>query len=133
MAVGENPRKVRNIVEAQEGLFQRLYRPILKAYHKNISYVGPEGSGSIRQDVNPKARAELARRLPKNLKDSVYSIYERGQNISVALNRRSAQEGEVEMSRMEEQALWTSLSSKSDFKLNLETCEQSRDATRRHS
>ena len=133
MAVGENPRKVRNIVEAQEGLFQRLYRPILKAYHKNISYVGPEGSGSIRQDVNPRARAELARRLPKNLKESVYSIYERGQNISVALNRKSAQEGEVEMSRMEEQALWTSLSSKSDFKLNLETCEQSRSATRRHS
>lgn len=125
MAVGENPRKVRNIVEAQEDLFQRLYRPILKAYHKNISYVGPEGSGSIRQDVNPRARAELARRLPKNLKESVYSIYERGQNISVALNRRSAQEGEVEMSRMEEQALWTSLSCKSDFKLNLETCEQS--------
>lgn len=118
MAVGENPRKVRNIVEAQGEQFQEVYKPILNSFHKHISFMGPEGSGSIRQDIDPKAKANLAKRLPARLRDAVKTHYDRSVNTSTAFGRNGL--SEPEMSRMEEQAIWTKLVSQGDFKKNLD-------------
>ncbi|KAL7004619.1 Mitochondrial translocator assembly and maintenance protein 41 [Cystobasidiomycetes sp. EMM_F5] len=122
MAVGENPRKVRNIVEAQGEQFQEVYKPILNSFHKHISFMGPEGSGSIRQDIDPKAKANLAKRLPARLRDAVKTHYDRSVNTSTAFGRNGL--SEPEMSRMEEQAIWTKLVSQGDFKKNLDASIQ---------
>lgn len=87
MRYGENPNKIANIVATQSEQFHTLYHPILRDLHKHVSFLGPVGSGSIRQDVNPKAKAELARRLPKTLREMLLGQYEREVNIVNALER----------------------------------------------
>lgn len=145
MQVGENPNKIKNIVQAQYETFSKLYQPILRSFHKHISFLGPEGSGSIRQDINPKAKADLARRLPSRLRDMLQNSYERDVNIGTALGRRlsgvvtSSDEassgsnnatavghssGSTTVKISEETAMWRRLVSQGDFKTNLDKCIQ---------
>lgn len=124
MQVGENPNKVKNIVTAQAEQFSQLYQPILRSFHKHVSFMGPEGSGSVRQDINPRAKADLARRLPLRLREMLRGHYERNDNILQALGK--AVQGNEEGKRgklSEETALWTGIVKKGDFKQNLDKSE----------
>jgi translocator assembly and maintenance protein 41 len=126
MAVGENPNKIKNIVATQGDYFQKLYQPILRSYHRYLSFMGPEGSGSIRQDNSPKARAEHARRLPLKLREMVQGQYERESNIIKAMGKKMAgAEVEQKPSLSEETAQWVKLVSQGSFKHNLDKSERS--------
>ena len=127
MAVGENPNKVKNIVAAQGEQFQRLYQPILRSFHKHISFMGPEGSGSIRQDVSPRAKADLAKRLPARLRGALHGQYQRELNWNAALGKAvenalpgSAGDSEKKASLSEETALWTKIVSQGNFKQSVD-------------
>lgn len=121
MRVGENPNKIKNIVASQGDNFATLYAPILQSFNKHISFLGPEGSGSIRQDVDPRAKAQLARRLPARLKAMLKEQYDREANIGVALGRLSSSgDADHKPNTLEELAHWTTLVKKPDFKVNLD-------------
>ncbi|CAM9099014.1 unnamed protein product [Ectocarpus sp. 4 AP-2014] len=62
MYFGENPDKVKNIVNATLGRFQDLYAPALKGI-PGMTATGPDCS-SYDQDVSPTTRLTLARSLP---------------------------------------------------------------------
>lgn len=124
MSVGENPNKIKNIVSSQGEYFSRLYSPILRSYHRYLSFLGPEGSGSIRQDINPKARAEHARRLPLKLRDMLHGQYERESNIIKAMGKSiKSTEADNKPSLSEETALWMKLVGQGNFKHNLDKSE----------
>lgn len=125
MQVGENPRKIKNIVSQQGEQFTKVYKPILQAFHKHISFMGPEGSGSIRQDINPRAKAELARRLPLRLREMLKGHYERESNILSALGKKIEGAEEHKPSLSEETALWRTIVAKGDFKTNISKSEYS--------
>ncbi|KAJ2557075.1 Mitochondrial translocator assembly and maintenance protein 41 [Coemansia sp. RSA 1933] len=59
---GENPNKVHNIVEAQLPLFKTRYSSIIEGL-PNLEFIGPE---LLQQDMNPKARAAMLRKMPNN-------------------------------------------------------------------
>lgn len=125
MAVGENPNKIKNIVSTQSDYFQKLYQPILRSYHRHLSFLGPEGSGSIRQDVNPRARAEHARRLPLKLREMLQSSYDRDTNILKAMDKKTAgSDIEPKQSLSEETAQWVKIVSRGTFKHDLDKCIQ---------
>lgn len=124
MAVGENPNKIKNIVSSQSDYFQKLYQPILRSYHRHLSFMGPEGSGSIRQDISPRAKAEHARRLPLKLREMVQGSYERETNIIKAMGK-SMKSADVDQkpSVSEETAQWVKLVSQGSFKHNVDKCK----------
>lgn len=121
MQVGENPNKVKNIVTAQAEQFAQLYQPILRSFHKHVSFMGPEGSGSLRQDISPRAKADLARRLPLKVREMLRGHYERNDNILQALGKAVQGDDEGKKGNLsEETALWTGIAKKGDFKQNLD-------------
>lgn len=123
MRVGENPNKIKNIVTTQSEHFQKLYQPLVRSFHKHISFLGPEGSGSLRQDMNPRAKADMAKRLPLRLRGMIKGQYEREQNIFKALGKASEPEdaeADHKVLHSEETALWTKLVSQGNFKHNLD-------------
>lgn len=124
MSVGENPNKIKNIVSTQSDYFTKLYQPILRSYHRYLSFMGPEGSGSIRQDVSPRAKADHARRLPSKLREMLQGSYERDSNIIKAMGRKmSSAEVEPKPSLSEETAQWMKIASQGTFKHDLDKCE----------
>ncbi|KAJ2162084.1 Mitochondrial translocator assembly and maintenance protein 41 [Coemansia sp. RSA 552] len=62
---GENPRKVHNIVEAQLPLFKSRYGSIIEGL-PNLEHIG---QGLLQQDMSPKARAAMLRKMPNNFYD----------------------------------------------------------------
>lgn len=124
MAVGENPNKIKNIVSQQNDYFSKLYQPILRSYHRHLSFMGPEGSGSIRQDISPRAKADHARRLPLKLREMLQGSYERDSNIIKAMGKKlSGAEVEHKQSLSEETAQWMRIVSHASFKHDLDKCE----------
>ncbi|ORY77780.1 mitochondrial matrix Mmp37, partial [Protomyces lactucae-debilis] len=75
---GENPKKVENIVSAQQQHFRSLYGPLM-ADLPNIQYMGTEHSGQdmagLTQDLNPQTRGNMVRRLPKTFQAKLYNAY----------------------------------------------------------
>ncbi|CDS03294.1 hypothetical protein LRAMOSA00696 [Lichtheimia ramosa] len=63
MIVGENPNKVRNIVHAQMSHFHRLYFGLLDD-SPNVSALN---NGRYQQNVNPRFRELMIRKLPSTL------------------------------------------------------------------
>lgn len=122
MSLGENPRKVRNIVDAQLDQFRALYRPLVRAF-KNVSYSGAHlapGVGEVRlleQDMDPRARGETARKLPTGLRDKVEAWYDRKWNLQRAQRRAKLRKGEeVEPVReTDEAALWAKIAGDDGF------------------
>lgn len=94
MAVGENPRKVRNIVDAQLVPFQSLYGGLLKSFWKSVHVIGERpaviGGRSdasvkeMRQDVSDRQRATVAAKLPVGLRNKLLGHYERKWNLARA-------------------------------------------------
>ncbi|KAJ1666615.1 Mitochondrial translocator assembly and maintenance protein 41, partial [Coemansia sp. RSA 1646] len=64
---GENPNKVHNIVEAQMPLFKTRYSSIIEGL-PNLEFIGQE---LLQQDMNPKARASMLRKMPNNFYDQL--------------------------------------------------------------
>ncbi|KAK4048651.1 Mitochondrial translocator assembly and maintenance protein 41 [Microbotryomycetes sp. JL201] len=114
MAVGENPRKVRNIVDAQLEAFRSLYGGLLKSFWKSVYVIGEQplssvslmapttnesqGNGAaqqertvrqLRQDTSVSQRASIAKKLPNGLKKRIMGFYERKWNLKAALAANS--------------------------------------------
>ncbi|KAJ2701954.1 Mitochondrial translocator assembly and maintenance protein 41 [Coemansia sp. IMI 203386] len=67
---GENPQKVRNIVEAQMPLFKSRYRSIIEGL-PNLEYIGQD---LLQQDMGPGARAAMLRKMPNNFYDQLVRL-----------------------------------------------------------
>ncbi|KAM0789944.1 hypothetical protein ACM66B_006784 [Microbotryomycetes sp. NB124-2] len=146
MAVGENPRKVRNIVDAQLEAFRSLYGGLLKSFWKSVYVIGEEplsslaadGSGTsgdkstertvrqMRQDTSVAQRASVAKKLPIGLKKRVLGYYERKWNLKAALAAggrtdsssvdQQAASSEEFAKEMDEQQLWEKIVSDQEFR-----------------
>ncbi|KAG0268393.1 Mitochondrial translocator assembly and maintenance protein 41 [Actinomortierella ambigua] len=71
MSIGENPHKVKNIVEAQLPQFHRLYDPLLAS----LSNVTVLREGHLEQDDSPLVRSRAFQKLPPRLKEGVRYRY----------------------------------------------------------
>ncbi|ORY73598.1 mitochondrial matrix Mmp37-domain-containing protein [Leucosporidium creatinivorum] len=127
MKVGENPHKVRNIVEAQLESFRSLYGGLLKSFWKSVHVIGEEpvkssaGEGGerrvrlMRQDKSVQQRAHVATKLPIGLKGKMLAHYERKWNLNRALGKGQVEE----MSRFEQekdqQLLWERIVADEEF------------------
>ncbi|ORZ23414.1 mitochondrial matrix Mmp37 [Absidia repens] len=67
MTVGENPNKVKNIVDAQLDHFNRLYYSLLD----DLPNVAVLNNGQFQQNQNPKFRGLMVQKLPRTLYDQV--------------------------------------------------------------
>jgi hypothetical protein len=80
MAVGENPRKVENIVSKNESGFRKLYATVFEARNIHLvaqhnlmsakalsSYVAPTSGGLLKQDTSYDSRKRLWNALPDAL------------------------------------------------------------------
>lgn len=80
----ENPNKVRNIVDGQLANFRRLYAPLVEQL-PNVRFVGdsssvwsePARETALVQDMDPRKRANMVRRLPKSFREKLYFQYQR--------------------------------------------------------
>ncbi|KAF8610406.1 Mmp37-domain-containing protein [Ceratobasidium sp. AG-I] len=71
MAFAENPRKIQNIVNAQQEQFRELYHRLV------VGLPGVHWSGgNVEQDASPQARALLLRKLPSNLRVRIDTHYQ---------------------------------------------------------
>jgi translocator assembly and maintenance protein 41 len=130
MQLGENPRKVSNIVSAQFDEFRRLYKPLLDSFQKHVTRLSPE-SRQFAQDVSPRSRAYVLGRLPLHLRDKVRAYYERKWNLEAAgVATKSAAEigGLVETTPTTpseaEEALWMKIVSDDEFHRVLDKSER---------
>lgn len=84
----ENKSKVSNIVDNNVVHFRRLYAPLVKTL-PNIAFtspcrlddeewiLNPKANHRIQQDMDPKKRANLVRRLPKAFRSRLYFQYQK--------------------------------------------------------
>lgn len=87
MKWGENPRKIENIVQRQIEQFRVSYRPLLQASFNNVSFSSATSSTSdpkLQQDMSPRGRAELLKKLPRCLKEKIETSYDRQWNLKLA-------------------------------------------------
>ncbi|EGG09083.1 uncharacterized protein MELLADRAFT_47559 [Melampsora larici-populina 98AG31] len=87
MKWGENPRKIENIVQRQIDQFRILYRPLFQASFNNVSFAGESSTArdpKIQQDMSPRGRAELLKKLPRCLKEKIETVYDRQWNLKLA-------------------------------------------------
>lgn len=82
----ENPNKVANIVKYQLPNFRRLYAPLIDNL-PNVSFRDPRCSSSdwmddpdtnatLAQDMDPKRRGNMVRRLPRSFRSKLYFRYQ---------------------------------------------------------
>lgn len=85
MAFGENPHKVRNIVNSQFLNFRSLYSPILDVLpnvelRDSASFAlesNPKvGVATMRQDMSPVRRGNMVVRLPHDFREKIYRRYQ---------------------------------------------------------
>ncbi|AOW02744.1 mitochondrial matrix Mmp37-domain-containing protein [Yarrowia lipolytica] len=84
MTFGENPHKIRNIVENQFANFRRLYSPIMDTL-PNLSLQSVVGKklddnsnleiGELEQDMDATRRGNMVVRLPAEFKSKLYTRY----------------------------------------------------------
>lgn len=84
----EDKSKVTNIVDNNIVHFRRLYAPLVKTL-PNLDFtttcrlddedwiLNPQANNQIQQDMDPKKRANLVRRLPKNFRSRLYFQYQK--------------------------------------------------------
>ena len=68
---GENPNKVRNIVENQYGLFRELYRPIMT----NMVESRSSKSSTFKTKVEKEQLAEIIMSLPRGFRSKIFQHY----------------------------------------------------------
>ncbi|KAL8842919.1 MAG: hypothetical protein Q9170_000323 [Blastenia crenularia] len=82
----ENPNKVANIVKYQLPNFRRLYAPLIEklpnvAFHdlrcNSSDWVDdPDTNATLAQDMDPKRRGNMVRRLPRSFRAKLYFRYQ---------------------------------------------------------
>ncbi|KAK5088706.1 Mitochondrial translocator assembly and maintenance protein 41 [Lithohypha guttulata] len=86
MSVGEDPKKVSNIVKYQLGNFRRLYSPLIDNL-PNISFTdsvckgedwldNPNINAKLQQNMDPVTRGHMVRRLPSRFREKLYFEYQ---------------------------------------------------------
>ncbi|KAK9472569.1 mitochondrial matrix Mmp37 [Dipodascopsis tothii] len=86
MQLGENPRKVHNIVTNQMDNFSNLYVSLINSL-PNISVLSAAGGGDplssakLVQDMDPARRSNMVARLPVAFRDRLYARYENGHGV----------------------------------------------------
>lgn len=130
MKVGENPLKVRNIVEAQLDSFRSLYGGLLKSFWKSVHVIGEVHEGGaeagvrlIRQDRSAAQRAHIAKKLPVGLKGKVLAHYERKWNLDKAMGREVSAAATAFEKEVNEQELWERIVEDEEFLKTLNTSE----------
>ncbi|KAH8924065.1 Mmp37-domain-containing protein [Atractiella rhizophila] len=110
MAVGENPNKVRNIVSNQLDQFRQLYGGFISSGFKHhvafqsgpsTSVVGSEVR-TLKQDKNPRMRADLTRKLPLGLRGKIWGTYQGRWNLQKGLGGVKKETEE----KVDENAVW---------------------------
>ncbi|KAK9762485.1 Mitochondrial translocator assembly and maintenance protein 41 [Basidiobolus ranarum] len=76
MTVGENPRKIHNIVEKQVEEFHDKYHE----YIEGLSNLTFAREGVIQQDENPKVLASMIQKLPESFLKKVVTQFDRDNN-----------------------------------------------------
>lgn len=79
MAVGgENPNKIKNIVEKQFGQFKKLYDPILSYFiQRNFLIIQENGEDRIfRTNVNTNNKIKMISTLPLQFRSQLYQLYQ---------------------------------------------------------
>jgi len=82
----ENQNKVKNIVTHQLTNFRRLYAPLIETL-PNVSFKDarlsnpdwvedPDANATLAQDMDPKKRGNMVRRLPKAFRHKLYFAYQ---------------------------------------------------------
>jgi translocator assembly and maintenance protein 41 len=123
MQMGENPRKVSNIVSAQFDEFHALYKPLLDSFRKHVTRVSPE-SRQLAQDVSPGSRAYVLSKLPIRLRDKIKSYYERKWNLEVAGVVERPASSDKSQAAADEEGLWLRIVTDEDFPRVLEKSEE---------
>ncbi len=82
----ENPNKVANIIKYQLPNFRRLYAPLIEnlpnvAFHdprcKSSDWMDdPDTNATLAQDMDPKKRGNMVRRLPRSFRSKLYFRYQ---------------------------------------------------------
>lgn len=82
----ENPNKVANIVKFQLPNFRRLYAPLIEnlpnvAFHDSRCSSStwmddPDTNATLAQDMDPKKRGNMVRRLPRSFRAKLYFRYQ---------------------------------------------------------
>ncbi|KAL8914771.1 MAG: hypothetical protein Q9171_000607 [Xanthocarpia ochracea] len=82
----ENPNKVANIIQYQLPNFRRLYAPLIDnlpnvAFHDSRSKPSewmddPNTNATLTQDMDPKKRGNMVRRLPRSFRSKLYFRYQ---------------------------------------------------------
>ncbi|KAJ1914112.1 Mitochondrial translocator assembly and maintenance protein 41 [Mycoemilia scoparia] len=91
---GENPNKVDNIVSGQLPIMKKFYSSIIEGLH-NLEYISDD---ILQQDISPKARAAMFRKLPKSIYENLVIQYRRaGGYVPVGQVGQSESQVEVEM------------------------------------
>lgn len=73
MKYAENPKKIKNIVEGQYDLFDKLYSPFINRFEGSLLSVAQ--NGNIEQSQNPKEKGLTVRKLPPGLKNRIRRRY----------------------------------------------------------
>ncbi|KAG0142202.1 hypothetical protein CROQUDRAFT_662839 [Cronartium quercuum f. sp. fusiforme G11] len=87
MKWGENPRKIENIVDRQVEHFRVLYRPLIQALSRNVSFASEMTTSSnpkLQQNMESRSRAELLKKLPRGLKEKIETDYDQQWNLKLA-------------------------------------------------
>ena len=82
----ENPQKVSNIVNNQLTNFRRLYSPLIEnlpnvSFHDAVCSKAdwmddPNTNANLAQDLDPRKRGNMVRRLPKAFRQNLYFAYQ---------------------------------------------------------
>ncbi|KAL8779787.1 MAG: hypothetical protein Q9213_006772 [Squamulea squamosa] len=82
----ENPNKVANIIKHQLPNFRRLYAPLIEnlpnvAFHdsrcNSSEWIDdPDTNATLAQDMDPKKRGNMVRRLPRSFRSKLYFRYQ---------------------------------------------------------
>ncbi|KAJ2956262.1 hypothetical protein NQZ79_g7856 [Umbelopsis isabellina] len=78
MVIGENPNKVKNIVEKQLPHFRRVYSHLLEDF-PNVAVLE---NGRVQQDTNPKYQSLMVQKLSKTLYQKVLIEHQRYARIN---------------------------------------------------
>lgn len=120
MQVGENPLKVRNIVEAQLESFRSLYGGLIKSFWRSVS-VGEARDGKgirmMKQDVSSERRALTASNLPIGLRKRILGHYSAKDNLQRATTISSTTGGTQEVeTELDSKARWKKIVEDDEFK-----------------
>jgi translocator assembly and maintenance protein 41 len=126
MRIGENPLKVRNIVEAQLDSFRLLYGGLIKSFWRSVKLGGESSSSNvigmggvrmIKQDVSKERRALTASNLPVGVKSKLLAKFQGKTNLRrAAMISEGGSGSQVIAEEMDQTELWINIVEDAEFK-----------------